>query len=98
MRAHAPPMSANVERASAELHICSLVVHVLPSKVEAVHEAIGDLDGTEIHAVTADGRMVVTLEMKSETDFVMRFAEIDQLHGVISTALVFHQVETVGSG
>ena len=83
MRAHAPPMSANVERASAELHICSLVVHVLPSKVEAVHEAIGDLDGTEIHAVTADGRMVVTLE---------------QLHGVISTALVFHQVETVGSG
>ena len=83
MRAPAPPTSASVERASAELHICSLVVHAVPSKAQAVHEAIGDLDGTEIHAVTAAGRMVVTLE---------------QLHGVISTALVFHQVETVGSG
>jgi nitrate reductase NapD len=81
-----------------ELHISSLVVHALPSKVQAVHEAIGDLDGTEIHAVTADGRMVVTLETKSEADFLMRFAEIDQLSGVVSTALVFHQVETVGSG
>ena len=98
MRAHAPSTSASVKRRGSELHICSLVVHAVPSKAQAVHEAIGDLDGTEIHAVTADGRMVVTLEMKSETDFVMRFAEIDQLHGVISTALVFHQVETVGSG
>ena len=83
MRAHAPSTSASVKRRGSELQICSLVVHAVPSKAQAVHEAIGDLDGTEIHAVTADGRMVVTLE---------------QLHGVISTALVFHQVETVGSG
>lgn len=98
MRAHAPPTIASVERARAEIHICSLVVHALPSKVQAVREAIGDLDGTEIHAVTADGRMVITLETKSDIDFLMGFAEIEQLHGVISTALVFHQVETVGSG
>jgi nitrate reductase NapD len=83
---------------SAELHISSLVVHVLPSKARAVREAIGELDGTEIHAVTADARMVVTLETKSEADFLMRFAEIDNLSGVVSTALVFHQVETLESG
>jgi nitrate reductase NapD len=81
-----------------ELHISGLVVHALPSEVHVVREAIGDLHGTEIHAVTADARIVVTLETKTDADFLMRFAEIDHLRGVVSTALVFHQVETVGSG
>jgi nitrate reductase NapD len=81
-----------------ELHISSLVVHALPSKVEAVHRAIRQLDGTEIHAVTVEGRMIVTVETRNETDFLKRFAEIDQLTGVVSTALVFHQVEAVVLG
>ena len=81
-----------------ELHISSLVVHALPSKVQAVYDAIGHLDGTEIHAVTVEGRMIVTLETENEADFLKRFAEIDQLTGVVSTALVFHQVETIVRG
>ena len=81
-----------------ELHISSLVVHVLPSKVQAVHDAIGHFRGTEIHAVTVEGRMIVTVETKSEADFLKCFNEIDELTGVVSTALVFHQVETVGLG
>jgi len=97
MRVHAPPTTATAKQTSAELHICSLVVHALPSQVQAVRDAISRLHGTEIHAVAVDGRMVVTLETESEADFLRRFAEIDQLSGVVSTALVFHQVETVGS-
>jgi periplasmic nitrate reductase NapD len=81
-----------------ELHISSLVVHALPSKVEAVQRAIGHLDGTEIHAVTVEGRMIVTVETRNEADFLKRFAEIDRLTGVVSTALVFHQVEAVVLG
>ena len=81
-----------------ELHISSLVVHVLPSKMQAVHDAISHLDGVEIHAVTVEGRIAVTIETKSEADFLKCFTKIDQLTGVVSTALVFHQVETVGLG
>ena len=76
----------------AELHICSLVVHALPLALPAVHEAITNLDGSNIHAVTADGRMAITLETTTEADFLKRFAEIERLTGVVSTMLVFHQV------
>ena len=81
-----------------ELHISSLVVQALPSRVRLVEAAIALLPGAETSAVTAKARIVVTLETNSEAEFVMRFGEIDRLPGVISTMLVFHQVETVGSG
>ena len=81
-----------------QFHICSLVVQALPAKVPFVQEAIARLGGTEINAVTDGGRIVVTLETNSEAEFLMRFAEIDRLPGVVSAMLVFHQVESVGSG
>ena len=83
---------------SDEFHISSLVVQVLPAEVQFVQEAIARLGGTEINAVTLEGRIVVTLETNSEAGFLMRFAEIDRLPGVVSAMLVFHQVESVGSG
>lgn len=76
-----------------EIHISSLVVHARPANARAVCDAIGRLPGAEIHAVTEEGRMVVTLETKGGGDFLARMAEIDRLPGVVSTALVFHQVE-----
>lgn len=48
--------------------------------------------------MSAEGRIIVTLEAESEADFMMRFSEIDQLSGVVSTMLVFHQVESLGFG
>jgi periplasmic nitrate reductase NapD len=81
-----------------QFHICSLVVQALPAKVPFVQEAIARLEGAEINAVTLEGRIVVTLETNSEAEFLMRFAEIDRLPGVVSAMLVFHQVESVGSG
>ena len=81
-----------------EFHIASLVVQTLPSNVHSVQEAIARLGGAEIKAVTIGGQIIVLLETKSEAEFLMRFDEIEHLHGVASVMLVFHQVETVGSG
>ena len=81
-----------------ELHISSLVVQALPSRLRPVREAIMRLAGAEIGAVAPGGRIVVTLETTSEAEFLRRFSQIDRLPGVGSTTLVFHQVETVGSG
>jgi nitrate reductase NapD len=81
-----------------ELHISSLVVQALPAMLRPVREAIARLPGAEIAVVAAGGRIVVTLETLDEAEFLKRFAEIDRLPGVISTMLVFHQVEIVGSG
>ena len=77
-----------------EFHISSLVVHALAPKVPAVRDAIGRLRGAEIHAVTPDGRIVVTLESVNEADILTCTAEIRGLAGVVSVALVFHQAES----
>lgn len=69
------------------------MVHARSANVGAVSDAIARLPGAEIHAVTEEGRMVVTLETTGEADFLTRVAEIGQLTGVVSTALVFHQIE-----
>jgi nitrate reductase NapD len=87
-----------VEQTTEELHVASLVVHALPSKVQAVHDAIGRLYGAEVHAVTVDGRMVVTLDTENEADMLAGIAEIGLLVGVVSAALVFHQTESWRGG
>ena len=76
-----------------ELHICSLAVHVFPSHLDLVQDLISRLHGIEIHAVAADGRMVVTIEAENAAEVPDLIAEIKGLAGVISAALAFHQTE-----
>jgi len=78
-----------------EFHVSSLVVQTVPLHVHSVQEAIARLSGTEIKAVTIGGQIIALLETKSEAEFLMRFTEIEHLPRVVSTMLVFHQVETV---
>jgi len=76
-----------------EVHISSLVVHVRAEDVPAVRGALARIPGAEVHAEQG-GKLVVTLETESEADVVDRLNEISLLGGVLSAALVFHQVET----
>ena len=51
------------------------------------------MPGVEIHGDTASGKVVITLETKSEHEVVQRMGEIGELAGVLSTALVYHHFE-----
>ena len=79
----------------AELHISSLLVHARPSALAEVHAAVAALDGVEVHGASPQGKIVVTLETASEGDIVERLTAIRELAGVLSTVLVFHQVESL---
>ena len=48
--------------ASAELHIASLVVHAAPRRLEGVARVVAALPGALVHAASANGKLVVTLE------------------------------------
>jgi nitrate reductase NapD len=78
---------------STEIHISSLVVHGRPEGIEPIETAIGALDGAEIHGVSDEGKLVVTLETSDEGEMLSRIEEINRIAGVLSVALVFHQVE-----
>ena len=76
-----------------EYHISSLIVHGRPSEIEAIRRAVEALPGAEVHGVGPTGKMVVTLETTVEQDILSRIDDINLIDGVISTALVYHQVD-----
>jgi periplasmic nitrate reductase NapD len=78
---------------SAELHVSSLVLQARPAALVAVADAIRRMPGARVHAVAEQGKMVVTLETVDESVIVDRMNEMSLLPGVLSAALVYHQVE-----
>jgi periplasmic nitrate reductase NapD len=87
-------LTGNVsDRPAAEIHVSSLVLHIRPESLPEARAALAMLPGVEVHAESG-GKVVVTLETESEADIVTRMNAISFLPGVLSTALVFHQVET----
>jgi nitrate reductase NapD len=79
------------------LHIVSLSVRTSPSNVQAAQDAVCQLPGAEIHAVTKDGQIVITIEADNEAQILATMSSIRGLAGVISLALTFHQVEFLES-
>jgi nitrate reductase NapD len=76
-----------------EYHISSLVVHGRRSAIGAIRRAIEAIPGAEVHGLGPTGKMVVTLETSVEQDILLRMNEINLIDGVMSTALVYHQVD-----
>ena len=78
---------------STEIHISSLVVQARPVHMAAIGAAIADLEGAEIHGGGEKGKLVVTLETVDESATLTHIEAINRLDGVLSVALIFHQVE-----
>lgn len=89
-------MPKTARRMAEEFHIASWVVHVRRADLAAARARIERLPGTEVHVATEDGRLVVTVESGSAADCLTRLDEICGLPGVLSTSLVFHQVDWDG--
>jgi nitrate reductase NapD len=77
----------------SEVHISSMVVHAMPEYLLDVRKKIEDLPGTEIHAESASGKLVVVLESQTQTYITDVIEKIACLDHVLSTALVYHQIE-----
>lgn len=78
---------------SQEYHVTSLVVHAAPKVLQQVEANIRALVGTDIHAITPEGKLVVTLEGSSQRAILDNIEAINALSGVLSASLIYHQVE-----
>ena len=77
-----------------EVHISSLVVHVVPQYLSVIKQQIESFDGAEIYGESAAGKLVVVIETKNQGYITDTIDAINQLEHVLSTALVFHQIES----
>ncbi|MBL4912545.1 chaperone NapD [Shewanella schlegeliana] len=80
---------------SQEFHITSLVVHAAPGAVTEIKNKISALEGTEIHAVTDEGKFVVTIEGDTQGAILNSVEAINALEGVLNSSLIYHQVDPV---
>ena len=80
---------------SEELHIAGIVVHALPEGVERVTASIAEMPGTEVHASSRDGKLVVTLEAPSAREVAACIEQIQQLEHVMSASLVYQHNEAL---
>ena len=76
------------------MDISSVIVGARPEGVEQVKQLLEAIDGVEVHTVADDGRMIVTIESPTEQDTVKTYEVISQQPGVLSVAMVYHQVES----
>lgn len=81
------------------MSITGLVVHAAPKRVASVQAAIEALGGAEVHKVTEDGRLVVTVDNPDDGKAVQVFEAFRTIEGVLSTSLVYtHFEEDHGQG
>jgi nitrate reductase NapD len=74
-------------------NICGVAVHALPGRARDLEDSLTALPGVEVHAVTANGRLVVTIEDTRATLAAAILNDLPGLPGVASVALVYHNFE-----
>lgn len=77
-----------------EVHISSLVVHCSAEHLAQVKAQIEQSPNAEIYADSPDGKIVVVLETENQGFITDTIETINNLPNVLSTALVYHQIET----
>ncbi len=77
-----------------EVHISSLVVHVLPQHLESIKAQIEEFENAEVYGDSPEGKIVVVLETENQGFITDTIDAINNLPNVLSTVLIYHQIET----
>jgi periplasmic nitrate reductase NapD len=77
------------------VNITGILVSAHPGQTDALRDQLSALPGVEVHAVTPEGHMVVTVERPTDGEMTGAFDAIHRLPGVLSAALVYHHDEPV---
>jgi nitrate reductase NapD len=75
------------------VNITGILVSAQPRQTERLREQLAAMAGVEVHAVSPEGRMVVTVERPTDAEMTAAFDAINRLPGLLSAALVYHHDE-----
>jgi len=75
------------------VHISSLLVSADPASLEQVENGLKALAIVDVAHVDPRGKIIVTLETADEAAIVQAMTDIQLVDGVVSAALVFHQID-----
>ena len=78
---------------ASELHVSSLLVHGVASRLAEIRAAIEGLPGVEVHASDPAGKLIVTIECHNEAEIGRQIEAMRAMDGVHTASLVYHQVD-----
>ncbi|MDP1606851.1 MAG: chaperone NapD [Rhodocyclaceae bacterium] len=76
------------------MNISSVIVIPHPDHIESVQSLLREIEGVEVHAVSPEGKIIVTLEVEGDRATAEIYNLIGHLDGVLSASMVFHQNES----
>ena len=79
---------------SGEIHISSLVVHVVPDRLAEVENQLLNIGDLQVHGTHPSGKLVVTLEAPGAGEILDHIAQIQQIPGVINASLVYQHADS----
>jgi periplasmic nitrate reductase NapD len=71
------------------INVCGVLVFAHPEHIKTVRKKLESEDGVEVHAVTENGRLVVTVEKEDQQQTGELLNRIQTLDHVISASMVY---------
>ena len=75
------------------MNISGVLVKAYPENLVTIEEALATMAGVEVHGNNEDGRIVITVEDKSANNISDTLVQIQDVPGVLSAAMIYHQFE-----
>ncbi len=79
---------------SDDVHIVSLIIHVLPEYKNEVLNKANNMSQAECHSNKEDNKFVLVFEAESDAVLSSSMDEINNWQGVMSAQLCYHHCET----
>jgi nitrate reductase NapD len=78
-----------------DYNVCGVLVHARPGHADAVREQLLTLAGVDVHAVTEDHRLVVTVEDHADHYAADTLGLITRTPDVLSAAMIYQHSEAL---
>jgi len=75
------------------MNISGVLVKAYPQHLVSIEKALITMNGVEVHGNNEDGRIVVTVEDESANNISDTLVQIQDVPGVLSAAMIYHQFE-----
>lgn len=77
------------------MDIIGLVVSAFPDQREAISDRLLAIPGLEIHHVTSDGRLIVTIEQSTHQGLKSALNHLERVDHVLSTSVAYQYSDEV---
>lgn len=77
------------------MNISSVILHVVPERLEEAGALLSRMPGVEIHAQSPEGKVVVTVEDSDTNSAADSYVALHGIPGVASVAMVYQYSDDV---